>query len=324
MSRIILHVGSHKTATTHIQDLFFHNRKLLARHGIIYPRIGAMRAHHGLASGWIKLPERYRLCNPQGAWMRIAKSWAATDKTVFISSEEFSRLYPARVNMVQLRDLLGGFDDVTVLCCLRNQAGFLQSVYQQISDERNPGHWPQFFNQALERRVVDGLSFDYNLLYDHLRTGFAPGEIQLMSYDHGCRAHGGIVQNLLATLDLPVLGAELVPCGDARANVSPPPLASLVANMIAAPGVAPPALMARVLRQIELSVPEARSATLFSRAELAQLRRTVRNWNRRLHARVPGGFEFGPMPGPGPHIFRGRLDARFWMDLCRNLAMAPG
>jgi hypothetical protein len=324
MSRIILHIGTHKTATTHIQDLLFHNRKLLARHGIIYPRIGVMRAHHGLASGWIKLPERYRLRNPQGAWTRIVKTWAATDKTIFISSEELSRLYPARVNMAQLRDIVSGFDDITVLCCLRNQAGFLQSVYQQISDERNPGRWPQFLNQALERRVVDGLSLDYNLLYDHLRTGFAPGEIQLVSYDLARSSAGGIVQNLIETLDLPVQSAELVPCGPDRANVSPPPLASLVANMIAAPGVAPPALVTRVLRQIEQSVPEAGSATLFSRAELAQLRRTVRPWNRRLHARVPDGFEFGPMPGPGPRIFRGRLETQFWMDLCRDLALAPG
>jgi hypothetical protein len=324
MSRIILHVGTHKTATTHIQNLFYHNRKLLVRYGIIYPRIGAIHGHHGLVSGWINLPERYRLRNPHGAWTRIAKSWAASDKTVFISSEELSRLYPARVNMAQLRDMLRGFDDITVLCCLRNQAGFLQSVYQQISDERNPGRWPQFFNQALERRVVDGLSFDYNLLYDHLRTGFAPGEIRLMSYDHALAAPGGFVQTLIRAAELPLQGNQLSACKGGRANVSPPPLASLVANMIAAPRTAPPALIAQVLRQIEQSVPEASSATLFSRKELARLRRTVRPWNRRLSARVPGGFEFGPMPGPGPCLFRGRLDARFWMGLCRDLAVAQG
>jgi len=72
MARLILHIGTHKTATTTIQNSFHANRKLLAQHGLIYPDLGRAAGHHGLVTDWIDLPANYHY--PQGAaaaWQQV-------------------------------------------------------------------------------------------------------------------------------------------------------------------------------------------------------------------------------------------------------------
>src|SRR4051794_39377124 len=110
MSEIIIHIGTHKTGTTTIQDTLFLNRRLLAARGVVYPRIGLMAPHHTLATHWIDLPAQFRARRPAAAsWATIARAYAGGDKTVLISSEEFSRLQPVPVDFHALRAMVEGF-----------------------------------------------------------------------------------------------------------------------------------------------------------------------------------------------------------------------
>ena len=59
MARVVLHIGTHKTATTTLQDTLATNRALLAEQGIVYPSIGRATGHHTLATHWIDLPKVY-------------------------------------------------------------------------------------------------------------------------------------------------------------------------------------------------------------------------------------------------------------------------
>ena len=69
MSKVILHIGTHKTGTTTIQDTFALNRNLLSGKGLVFPEIGKTNGQHGLVMDWIKLPEAYHLdTTAQAAW----------------------------------------------------------------------------------------------------------------------------------------------------------------------------------------------------------------------------------------------------------------
>jgi len=325
MSKLVIHIGTHKTATTHVQDTFARNRDLLKRHGVIFPRIGRTRGQHGLASHWIRLPAPYGLRNPARAWKQLVQTHAGSDRTVFVSSEEFSRLRPRRVDMAELRDMTSGFDDVRIVCTLRNQASFLQSVYQQISDERNPGGWKPFLDSALNGLVVDGLALDYTMLLNHILSGFEADRITFLSYEEETRREGGIVGAFLRLLGVPLTAADMVPFSDRNSNVSPAPLATFAANAVTAPAVAGPSIVATAQQSLDAILPAGARTTIFSRPELRLLNQTFTPLNNRLSRRLADtqpGFTVAPMLGSAEGlVWRGRLDEEFWIDLCRRIGL---
>lgn len=322
MSRIVIHIGTHKTATTHIQDTFFRNRALLKRHGVIFPRIGHTRGQHGLASAWIRLPFPYGIRDARRAWARLARTQADSDRTVFVSSEELSRLRPTRVDMTELRNLVDPFDEVRIVCTLRNQASFIQSVYQQVSDDRNPGGWPGYLAGALERRLIEGLALDYNTLYRHMRSGFAADEIRLLSYDAARKQPGGLVGAMLDILGAELTADSLEPWEDRNSNVSPPALATFAANTTAMPDHAPPRLVRAMAQSLAATIGPDRRSTIFTRAEAQQVTDMFQPLNEELEAAVAEhqpGFRVGPMLGEPGVVYRGGLTDEFWIEACRHL-----
>ncbi|MEQ3625635.1 MAG: hypothetical protein ABNH26_02985 [Celeribacter sp.] len=320
-SRIVIHVGMHKTATTHIQDIFYHNRKLLKRHGVVVPWIGKCRGQHGLASAWINLPPPYAIRAPRRAWQRLARAHARGSNAVFVSSEELSRLFPARVDMADLRELVSDFDRVELICGMRSQAGFLQSVYQQISAERHPGPLRMFLSSALQRGVVDGLALDYAALYRHFRTGFAASEIKLISYEDAVRQASGIVGAFLNILGVPFGPDELEPFIQGHSNPSPMPLASLLANRVSAPERARPDLVALVQSHLREGLPPQRRTTLFTRPELRQITHQFAASNAQLATMVQPvqpGFSIVPLPS-ADLVFRGQVPPEVWPAIASHL-----
>lgn len=324
MSRIVLHVGTHKTATTHIQDLFFRNSDLLAKHGIVYPEIGLNRGHHGLLGKWVDLPAPYGL--PQAdaamAWDAIVGEHAVSDRTVFLSSEEFSRLHGRIVDMAALAATVAPFDDVTVLCTLRNQAGFVQSVYQQIADDRAPMEWDAFLDRAMQAQHVDGLTLNYLRLHDHFLSGFAPDQIRFLSYEVASAGPGGIVGAILRELGAPIGADALEPFADGRSNVSVAPVATLAATLIAAPKRADRALMQRVDDHVR-QVFGGERTSLFSAEEVSALDAKYSPLNRRLEARLAPrqpDFRVAPVSVAPATVLRDRMDEAFWLPFCRDLA----
>ena len=170
----------------------FHNRALLAKHNIIIPEIGNSRGHHSLVTEWINMRPHYQLPNGLDAtWDNLVKRYAHKDNTIFLSSEEFSRIRPNCVDMKQLRERVRAFDEVEIVCVLRNQINFVQSVYMEISKNRNTHGMRNFIASALSERMVEGLQLDYNKLYNHIRTGFKAEEIRLVSFENATKAEGG-------------------------------------------------------------------------------------------------------------------------------------
>lgn len=324
MSRLIIHVGTHKTATTHIQDTFHKNRALLRRHGVVVPEIGTVRGQHALVTPWIPLPAMYSIDDPHQAWLDLVEEHCKGGETVFVSSEEFSRLRPARVDMAALKQLVSRFDQVRILCTLRNQASFLQSVYQQISDERQPAPWPDLLEHALRQRMIDGLAVDYNLLYDHLLTGFSPDQIRFVSFDAAVGGAGGIVDAYLRELGVALTEDQLEPFGTERSNVSPQPLATLIANEVSRPAVAKPRIVRLLGDCMADLLAQGTRSTIFSQAEMKQVQEAFAPRNRRLMDRIAPfqpDFELSETPRKAEQLlYREQLDETFWIGTLRRLA----
>jgi hypothetical protein len=323
MARVLLHVGTHKTATTTIQDMFAHNAPLLQAHGVIYPRMGRFTGHHGLVSDWGRLPKVYAYEGGSRATLhRLGRAHGGEDGTLVLSSEEFSRGdAAARVDFDELRDILGQyFEQVDVVCVLREQWQFIQSVYLEVSKNRVPGRPGEFVWPSINRGMIEGLWTDYNLLYDHLRKAFDAERITLLDFDTARRANGGIVGAILALTGTGLAPEALDAVNDGMSNRSPKSLPTWAANVISEPRIAPGWLIDCATSAFHVEYGDDAKPCLFTRAEFDRLAQHFRPLNDRLQRRVAGvqpGFAITENRPDDRFVFRDDINQTFWLRCSR-------
>lgn len=271
MSHLILHIGTHKTGTTTIQNSFWRSAIRLARHGVVYPRLAYQHSgHHGLIAEEVGLSDAFKL-KGRGPYTlaNLADRYADSDVDVFLSSEEFSRAEPNRsVNFDKLRECFRSFDRVTVLCFLRPQWRFLQSVYLEISQNRSPPRPSDLVQQALESGTCQGLYMDYTTLLSRLEQTFEPSEIVFVDFERARQKSGGILNAALEHTKSGLSHKNLSMVAGGHSNKSPAPLAQWMANLLAEPYAA-----TQEIREIALSTLSHKTPTCcLTRAEVNALR----------------------------------------------------
>lgn len=322
-SKVVLHIGTHKTATTTIQDTFWENADLLARHGMIYPKYDKHTGHHGLVYDWANLPQTYALPGgSRAALAQLAQDHAHKPVTVFLSSEEFSRGDPkGATDFEEVRDLLSAFDEIEVICTLRPQWQFIQSIYLELSKHRNPARPPHLIKAALETGLVAGLWVDYNLLLTNLEKTFAPSEITLLDFDTVRAAPGGVLGTMMRHVGLEIGADDLVAVNGGASNVSPRPVTGWTCNVLSEPHVAPRWLLDLVDEAVDLEFPDKQQSCLFTREELRRLEAHFTPLNEALQTRrrdVQPDFALS-VPDRGKlEVFRNAIPASLWVRIGRR------
>jgi hypothetical protein len=332
MARVVLHMGTHKTATTTLQDSFHANRALLAQHGVIYPALGRHTGHHGVLTDWIALSGAYQL--PEGGigtLRSLAAEHVDSDVTLFLSSEEFSRAggQGGHVDMAALRAIFDGFESITVLCCLRPQWQFLQSVYLEVARDRRPLAPPKIVETALATHQVDGLWCEFGALYDHLRSGFAAHEIRLLNFDVLKGHPNGIIGAMLDEIDVSLAASDLAQMSVGHSNVSPKPLPvwaalALLSGGIAQEGPKGHALVEAMTTAVDLEYGAGRSSSIFTRDEQSRLAVYFGPLNANLVARVcdhQPEFYLTNTPPASDALYREDLGSAFWVRAARRIYM---
>lgn len=127
--QIFLHIGSHKTATTFLQNSFANNPAAMAEVGVLYPRSGLIYQAHFKLSGELRdkaLAERSLDMMPEWA-AALAEIEASPLPKVLISSEEFGwGTDPSRLAVLADRY------DVQVIFYLRSPDSHMESFYNQF------------------------------------------------------------------------------------------------------------------------------------------------------------------------------------------------
>lgn len=329
MSKVVIHIGTHKTATTTIQDTFWKNSRFLAKHGLVYPRISRkVTGHHGLVLNWPHMPKPYQLKNgARAALTAISNKYAKTDATVFLSSEEFSRRPAESANeLAEMRELLGAFDEIEVICVLRTQWQFLQSVYMEMSKRGVPPRPPKLVDPVIEQGLFHGLWVDYNLLLNLLETTFAPEEITLLDYKACCQSEGGILGHFLRHLGVNLTSEELELTNHGASNVSPLSLAGWAANILSEPRVASPKLVHRIETIMRHDFGEDVQPCIFTREEFNRLSTHFDAKNKTLQDRraaVQPSFAITQISADELTLFRGDINYTIWVKLCRSLIADP-
>lgn len=324
MSKLILHVGTHKTGTTSAQDTLALNRALLERNGVIFPKIGQTNGQHGLVTDWIKLPKPYHIStSATDAWKMLGKDHGKSDRTVLISTEELSRGNPEmRVDMVRLRELCSAFDEVRIICFLRNQAAFIQSIYLQVVKSGVHLPWNPFFNRAIRERMATGLYLDYSDLRRYFETGFSPDEIRFFSYEQACREEHGVIGRILVEAGHEALISLLHNLPNGQSNVSPDPLMTWVASRILADKPLEPWLIEAGRQVLSENLRPKVKTTVFTKQEHSMLVNAFRERNlafEKAEQTIGQLVKIGPFFDGNDIFFRNELNQDFWIRLARKL-----
>ncbi len=346
MARLVLHIGTHKTGTTAIQRTLACNRTTLAHRGIIYPEFATRHdpapagdagpeayvprlsdGHHGLLTDWVDLPAKHKTTVPPADLLRqLCRDHADSDRTVLLSSEEFSRarsqIRAEGPDLARLRQYLDGFDDVRVVCLLRHQVPFLQSLYTEVSRKLPPPPVPALVERALETGISVGMFMDFNRLLDRLQAAFPRDRLCFVDYANARQHPGGVLGAMLGAAGVNDLSAPLDQPGGGRANVSDPPLAVWLGNQVTAPDPTPAGLRHLIEVQLRDAFGANRKTTLFQRSEIQRMQSHFAPLNRAFEDRInrdhPQGAPFRlSVPGFDDTVHRDDLRPRHWLGLSR-------
>lgn len=317
-ARLVIHAGTHKTGTTFIQNSLAAASPRLRRHGIFYPVMGPAGGQHGLTTLWA--PRMRAYASPAEAevgWQAVAEG-ARDHHTVLVSSEEFSSAHPDRLDLEAIRARTR-FDEIVVVCFLRNQVELLQSIYCEASRRQPPPPPPEFMARAMASGIAWDVAADFAILEREVFAGAAG--ICYVDYDRAARAPGGVIAALLAAAGLdPRLVDEIAPAEEAAANRSANPLAVWAANMVSGERVATRPLLARCQRLVAHHAPG--PASLWERAERQRIVEHFAPLNAAFEARVrvrQPDFALTPHALEAERVSRGALDVRFWNHLARDI-----
>jgi len=134
MKKMILHIGTHKTATTSIQKALEKSRKTLARNGVWYAKTNrAPFAHHAKHNSFTTA----LTAGDAAFWAEKATVLKEFKKskceTLVLSAEGLSaRRFSDLGRVAEFKDDF----DITVICYLRRQDYFVESLWNQFCGSR--------------------------------------------------------------------------------------------------------------------------------------------------------------------------------------------
>jgi hypothetical protein len=164
--QVILHIGTHKTGTSALQECLRRNERILTNKGIYYARIAPYKNSNGLAKTIAKTrgPEVKAFID-----QHFAKAIALGAKTLLLSAESFYAMtmffhkFNARrgdywISESEAVDFLyralpRGVS-TRLIVCFRRQDYFLESIYREVVRTRGVAmpidEFAIFFNEALD------------------------------------------------------------------------------------------------------------------------------------------------------------------------------
>lgn len=133
MKKLILHIGTHKTGSTAIQNWLYWNRDTLAAQGVLYARTDRepyphLKKHTSLHHALMHASGDFR-----SEWQQIEEEFEASGCHTMILSEE-GLSGPRFLKLAALRDAVRGYD-VTVICFFRRQDYMIESHWNQRCKE---------------------------------------------------------------------------------------------------------------------------------------------------------------------------------------------
>ena len=210
MKKLYIHIGTEKTGTTTIQETLFKNRGLIKKQGVLYPESLNHSNHVSFCLAFMDFNERSELYSVMGCEPNIAAAERFSKETlrnleeeilrsgcdaVVISNEHLHSRITSREEISRIKDWAQKiFDDVEIVCYLRNQADLAISYYSTLIKSGNAPEniFPEF--QSIPHY------YDYKNLLDSWCSVF--GGISVRVFSRELLVNGSVVDDVFSILGI--------------------------------------------------------------------------------------------------------------------------
>lgn len=210
--KVLIHIGTHKTGTTSIQDTLRASSDLLLRNGILFPEAGCppgLSGQHMLA--WaLRADKQHKLPSPAPCvWDELLHEIEAVrPKLAILSAESFSRMNRAEIKMVSKH--LAGYS-VSVALYLRHPMAYLKSAYSQ---QVKAGTCYRSFSEFVTQTIGD---VNYKPIVQRWSEVFGMSNLHVRKFEAAVRS-GSLIGDFAKVAGI----EEGILLEQARSNVSPP------------------------------------------------------------------------------------------------------
>ena len=210
---LYLHIGTEKTGTTSVQRFFRTNRKLLAKHAILFPSSPGRENHLGLTAAALRerksggdVRERVGLDSVEDVHQfretlrnnLKAEVEAALYTKAIMSGEHCSSRLVDDDEIVWLRDFLKEFfSKIYIVVYLRRQDDFFLSTYSTTVKGGSTSLIALPTGANLSRR------YDFWQLCSRWAEAFGRDQIICRKYEKAGLKNGSIVEDILAVMGIP-------------------------------------------------------------------------------------------------------------------------
>ena len=185
--KFIIHIGTHKTGSTLIQNICAKNSKNLRKYGIYYPTANYKSSgHHELA--WAIRKKEHNIVD--NLLSDIFKKCGSCDR-ILLSSEDFEFIQ----DLSYLKEHLNGHA-VDVVACLRRQDRYLESEYNEHVKNFNIRYSEDIFKFFMYHNFDS--RFNYKILLDNWSNISSDTNVKVLSYDN-INKSGNLIQEFLKT-----------------------------------------------------------------------------------------------------------------------------
>ena len=209
ISTAILHIGAGKTGSSAIQHALSFNTNKLEEAGFVYPRISSVNKKYGFINH-NNLAHALFDNRPTADLVAVAShldSLATTGKTMILSAEVFYKgpheskysnyidyIKEKRDAILQTHNLLKSFDEIKVVCYVRRQDLWFESIYnERVKQYKHGGmSFKEFLNGIQERHFAKQLDLWAEI--------FGQQNIIVRPYEKGQLCNGNVVDDFAKIL----------------------------------------------------------------------------------------------------------------------------
>lgn len=206
-SRVVVHIGLHKTGTTSFQESLRRSRSELALRGIAVQcqsvHLNQLVVRPELDTDWRRWSPFTTLPSFQSRAREVVDSFVTKAPDLLVISDEGLSLARSVEEFQRLKELLAP-RQVKIVLVLRDRTNYLSSLRKELSQHWPiTGLWPDSFMYLED----DSWHGDFARLIECLRVVF-PGFVTVIDYDHEMKSQRTIIPALWEACELPAIVSD--------------------------------------------------------------------------------------------------------------------